>query len=376
MTEELSVYPSGALVIPRASTIDPMTQGVLDNLPKIRFIGCGGTGINNTVRVYKDFMKLKTKINISWTVIDTSYSNAPLIGGLNIDKHFISDKQGEIKGRGKLRTTEDEFGDFEKKLTGITKTMLEDDIYILTASTTGGSGSMILPVLVRELLSQGKVVIVLAVIESSLKASSRMEVLSSMKVLHNFDLLCDHMYEQMYEDGESVTPIINIALFDNSIGGQEQVDNELRAYALTLFQVMDIADIPTMDKANLINTFNPARIPELRGFYGLKQMVLGVIDDDEAPIEYKTTRTPEQIDTCLVKVELNCSTDTVAQVRFIGSKDTLAGGVYCLTGLAIPEDIYAKIEEAENIASKIKNTQTTFSSSRVDKVKKRGNIIL
>lgn len=127
----------------------------------ISLYGCGGAGINvaHLFDKFKDADVLEGFAVVKPTYIDTSKSNLnSLEGGYNESNAYLFEK---IDGSGSIR---------KENATQISKSILDilvkhepGDLNIVVSSASGGSGSVIAPSIVSELLKRNQNVIVLCI---------------------------------------------------------------------------------------------------------------------------------------------------------------------------------------------------------------------
>lgn len=124
----------------------------------VRLYGCGGCGIN----IAKNFTTVSTTrgelANTHVSLIDTSRSN--LIEDIDIPDHMVY-LLPETDGSGKVRKTNAE--EMMRHADPILATHVPGDLNIIVSSTTGGSGSVMGPILAKKLLDKGKNVIYVAI---------------------------------------------------------------------------------------------------------------------------------------------------------------------------------------------------------------------
>lgn len=145
----------------------------------IRLYGCGGFGIN----IVKTFESAAGTIELGHATpfpayIDTSKSN--LDSNLNPEHVFILD---DVDGSGKVRRENHEI--LGKNVKNILQQHKPQDFNVVVFSASGGSGSVIGPLLVGELLARGlsTVCIVVGSDEAAITAQNTMNTLKSLEAI-------------------------------------------------------------------------------------------------------------------------------------------------------------------------------------------------
>lgn len=132
------------------------------NTPTLRIYAAGGAAINIVREVYRPEGQGNEPgfANMEITFLDTSRSNMPK----NADKDFYlvqSVGEAKVDGSGKVRSTN--YDAVQIAIPEILHRHPASDLNIVVHSASGGSGSIIAPLLVQELLEQRKQVIVLMI---------------------------------------------------------------------------------------------------------------------------------------------------------------------------------------------------------------------
>lgn len=136
---------------------------------KIKVYGAGGTGINITKLLDQDVVDV--------VYVDSSTSN--ITDQDNMDQVYLIEGM-DGAGKNRAKTYENFNGSVEPVL--ITHKPSED-LNVVIGSLSGGTGSIIAPMLVKELISQGKSVIVVAVATTA----SGVETRNCIGTLHTYN---------------------------------------------------------------------------------------------------------------------------------------------------------------------------------------------
>lgn len=140
---------------------------------------CGGTGANLSERLKQTIVAFNRAgmADLSNFVIDTSKSN---LNGPTPDNVFL---YKGFDGFGKKR--DEDPSAIKKKIPEILANFAPQDFNIVVSSLSGGSGSVIAPFIVRELLGQGKNVIMLGVVSTDTDT----EIRNTTKTLGNLETI-------------------------------------------------------------------------------------------------------------------------------------------------------------------------------------------
>ncbi|EKD89554.1 MAG: hypothetical protein ACD_33C00045G0021 [uncultured bacterium] len=185
---------------------------------------CGGTGIN----IVKKINNLKAEV----VFIDTSVSNLKSLKSPNI--FMIDDMDGAGKHRG---TTYDNFKDVSDDV--IIKFKPSDSLNIVISSLSGGSGSVIAPMITKSLLDAGKNTIVIGINSKH----SVIELNNTIKTLKTYKSISDLT-------GKSIC----LAYVENTT--REEADDR-STWIINLLSILANKDITeefdTSDLSNFIN---------------------------------------------------------------------------------------------------------------------------
>ena len=148
----------------------------------IKIYACGGGGINvgKTMQGYKN--AISGAADYSITFVDTSKSNLASTGGDN-NAYFIPN----LDGSGKLRA--ENAAEIQKVALDIIQKHKPEDVNIIISTGAGGSGSVIAPVLARELLLKDKLVIVFNIGS----VVSKIEATNTVNTLKSYESIARHI---------------------------------------------------------------------------------------------------------------------------------------------------------------------------------------
>lgn len=205
-------------------------QSVGQKVPTVCLIGCGGCGLNIVQKAKFADPDLSEKYQT--LLIDTSESN---LMETDSGDRFLVDN-GSV-GSGKFRAK-----NYVPIITSMTK-LISDlkyklaDINIIVFSTSGGSGSVIAPILSQKLLDLDKKVIMLVVSSED----------SKIDIVNNLNT-----YQSLYNIAK--TRYLPISIFSNAVKGEATVDTRIFdsiKNLITIFTSMG-AEIDYEDKLHFL----------------------------------------------------------------------------------------------------------------------------
>lgn len=218
-------------------------ENIMDNVediinPSLTVYGCGGMGTNIVSKFGKDF---STDTNIE--IIDTSKSNLVKTGYTT--KIISGNGSGKVRGAN--------VDDINKY---ITAEMFQDkdpsDINVVIFSLSGGTGSVIGPLLIKELHRLNKAVIAIAVSETA----SQLDTENTSRTFMSLEAICKN--DDIY---------LPMMVFDNAYT-RSKVDTTIR-HRLGLLTNFITTSIFELDKSDKINWLRPDKtIGSAPGVYG------------------------------------------------------------------------------------------------------------
>lgn len=143
--------------------------------------GCGGTGVNLVSSIIDIPTKAAGFPNVDYTVVDTSDSNIRKVEGKNIGTYLVPG----LDGSGKDRSFG--FQNVESHINEVLNQFKPKDFSIVIFSLSGGSGSVIGPMLVSELTKRNKDVIAIC-IGSTANGKEAENTLKSIATLQNMSM--------------------------------------------------------------------------------------------------------------------------------------------------------------------------------------------
>lgn len=205
---------------------------------EVRLFGCGGAGVN-VVSHYAGRDREKGCANLIPSLIDTSASN--------LRRHQLSDEnvyQVEgLDGSGKIRS--ENHGEINKVIKEILVKMPPTDFNIVSFSTSGGSGSVIGPLIIKELLSRGLSVVAVVVgsDESVIAAENTLKTLQSMELIAK----------------KVETPIVMSYHHNDQGSRRSSVDQEMFA-SIACLSMLASGDNLEMDRLDLVHWLNYPKV--------------------------------------------------------------------------------------------------------------------
>lgn len=218
-----------------------------DYSPKIKVWGLGGFGVNQICNLPNAL----NYNNASYCIIDTSTANTHR---QNIDGRVHITYVGS-DGHGKLRGTNLDV--LQQKVDNIVYTDEDEaDIDIVIFSLSGGSGSVVGPLVVKALARKDKPIIIITVADST----STVDCENSIKTIKSIENIARNNY-------------VNMILFDNSIDGRETVDVSIINKLIKLTTAINLNYIRELDKSDIIVAMRPYHhkiLSEVRGLYVMR----------------------------------------------------------------------------------------------------------
>jgi hypothetical protein len=213
-------------------------EGIDKDNPSVAVYGCGGMGTNIINQFGKD---LSNKVKIR--IIDTSKSN---LINTPYETTII-----DGNGSGKLRGANVE--SINKYISSEAFVDKEpEDINIVIFSLSGGSGSVIGPLLIKELHRQNKAVVALVVAETI----SQLDTENTSRTFMSLEGICEA--DDIY---------LPVMVFDNSFT-RSKVDNAIK-HRLTILTDFLTTNVFELDKSDKINWLRPdITIDAVPGVYG------------------------------------------------------------------------------------------------------------
>lgn len=163
--------------------------------------------------------------------MDTSYSN--------IDHNLVNDNfyiLENLDGSGKLRASN--YNSLLESSKEILHQYKPSDINIVLHSASGGTGSVIGPIIISELTSNGLLAFPI-IVESK---TSKIETINSLKTIQTYASMSKKLNK----------PICAIYKQNSKAGLREQIDNEI-VYILGIMQLMFSGKNKELDLADIIN---------------------------------------------------------------------------------------------------------------------------
>lgn len=223
--------------------------------PKVMIYGCGGFGVNIVRKLPSAFQCFS---NINYRIFDTSMAN--------VHKQPISEDIEVIMvgedGKGKLRGTDLDL--LAQKVDQLVYTdTVESDIDIIICSLSGGTGSVVGPLLARSIVKQDKPVIVFCVADGA-SVTDCVNTINTIKTLENFG-----------KEG-----YINMVLFDNMVQGFGAVDNAIAAKLIYFLSAINLNNVKWLDKSDIATAMKPYNHKLLSNTRGLFNTRIKAVDQN------------------------------------------------------------------------------------------------
>jgi len=219
-------------------------------MSKINMISCGGCGANVALSIVEKMKKIPTSKEfpeISYIHMDTSVANKDISSQYNAEFFHIKSNsvgdEGKLSGSGALRSK-----NVSDTLLGINellntnKDILKDDtLNVLVASASGGSGSIISPLLSKVLIEKDIPFIVLLVGDDS-NLTYATNTNDTLKTFHSIAVAKDVTIPMFY---------INNSEMDNDL---KKVNSHLAGFiiSLSMFYISNNKDIDFADMSTFL----------------------------------------------------------------------------------------------------------------------------
>ena len=226
---------------------------------KMKLYALGGAGCN----IGSNFLKIAGQhthgfADIECVFVDTSKSN--LSSKIPQEQIYLVDG---LDGSGKLRSSN--FNIINECVNDILHRFKPSDINVVLSSAGGGSGSVLAPVIVSELLSRDEAVIVINVGSTS----SRIETENTLKTLKSFEVISQKAQKPVimaYRENTPETP-------------RFEVDNDIEIM-VTILAAIFSGDNRELDMSDLRNFLNYDKVttyrPKLAGLdFSTKEIAVG-----------------------------------------------------------------------------------------------------
>jgi len=226
--------------------------------PSVAIIGCGGCGTN--------VIKLLNIPNATVGIVDTSKSNLLNLPN-NVSIDIIEAGPDDAKGSGMLRGANSNL--IQQNITGIKQLNTVADITIIIHSFSGGSGSVIGPLLANYLTGNENPVVVVGVLDT----------LSGQSITNTTNTI--RTYQHLSEENDLYFPA---QLFDNKVG-RKNVDTSMVDYITHLVRLLTSREIHELDISDKKNFLRPRMTGDYdAGIYMLDIYKNGEISKDLAPV--------------------------------------------------------------------------------------------
>lgn len=266
--------------------MNTLTQVTLQNdapatpLGKLSVYFCGGAGANLSEKLKTALLKFNRNGMADMTsyVIDTSESN---MHGTTRENTYI---YKGLDGFGKKRNEDP--AAIKKKIPEILANFEPQEFNIVVAGLAGGSGSVISPFIVRELISQGKSVVVLGVVSTDTET----EIINTDTTLGNLETISQ----------STGVPVVIRTYLNPDNGKQGEVDDNVVLDVLKLAMLFSRRNT-RLDQSDLRNWLHYNRVVEAPAKLVSLEMVSGadteharsMIEEGMIPIAAATVAPPD-----------------------------------------------------------------------------------
>ncbi|MAP21321.1 MAG: hypothetical protein CL582_10335 [Alteromonadaceae bacterium] len=205
---------------------------------KVRLYGCGGAGVN-IVSNYATRGKEPGCAELIPSLIDTSASN---LRSREVPEESVYQVEG-LDGSGKIRS--ENHAEINKVIKEVLVKMPPTDFNIVVFSTSGGSGSVIGPLLMKELMSRGiaTIAVVVGSDESVIAAENTLKTLQSLELISK----------------KTETPLVMSYHHNDQNTRRSQIDKEMLAEIGSL-AILASGENLEMDRLDLVHWLNYTKV--------------------------------------------------------------------------------------------------------------------
>lgn len=203
---------------------------------KVRVFCCGGAGINVglELKAFDQSQKLPDVAEIHAVYVDTSRSNlARARHNVSADQCYLIEG---LDGSGKIRSENHEV--IQQHARSIIQEHRPMDLNVVVSSGSGGSGSVLAPVLVRELLDRGLPTVVFVIGSTT----TRLEIENTLKTLKSYDAIANM----------TKVPVVAVYLENSEATPHHEVDREIIFNILSL-SILFSRQNRELDSRDLLN---------------------------------------------------------------------------------------------------------------------------
>lgn len=292
-------------------------------MPSIELIGCGGCGANIVNEMYPHLPK-----GVKASIIDTSSAN---IQNEEIEFNII-----EGSGSGKVRSTN--VGIVNSTLTEIFNKKEVADISLLVFAAGSGSGSVIGPLLSREIQNNLNKSFAIFLVVDNLDGLSAKNSFKTIKTLESL--------------AKSYGLYIPIYVFNNQDGGKQIVNETICTRLSELTEMLAFRNVAEIDKNDRINFFRPDRTvnaaPGIYGFYCFNgNSAESCVRKGEYPL-YEVNEVHSQLVIANKRDKQYASSDIDCHVLYSGyfkSDEPVSGSHVAIVGFKLNPNIFSDIEK-------------------------------
>lgn len=306
---------------------------------KIGIIGAGGAGKVAAIRAIKSIDPSVIRVQ----TLDTS-------GVETVIDNVTSTKIGELNGSGKLRSENiDIISNFVSDW--ITKNTFED-VTIIVHSLAGGSGSIITPLLVDEIARQGKIAIIIGIVDTESEIDTT-NVFNSLKT-----------YDNITNNRKYYLPTV---LFDNKYG-RAVVDQGIDETIVNLVAILTTPFIG-LDTQDRVKFLNPHVFGDVTHGIKLISVTNKISEDWNDKIGMIIPQTEyNKIDAVLLisKVEVHHPITTLCSVSFRGYYEGTGIDYLVSIGYNIPQDFVKSLNDRIHSFKSVSEIQKTNFGSEYE----------
>lgn len=209
----------------------------------IRIYCCGGGGINigSTLQALEDSVQVKGFANVSICFIDTSKANVTKIRDSSKYYHIE-----ELDGSGQVR--KENFKDISNHTKRIIETFKPMDLNIVISTAGGGSGSVIGPSLISDLLERDEQVIGISIGDTSTELLTK----NTINTIKSFDNI----------SSKKNKPLVLAYIENDENNSRDTVNSKIKSIVVVLAALYSKQNLE-LDSKDLENWLDYTKIPDM-----------------------------------------------------------------------------------------------------------------
>lgn len=339
---------------PRIGDQVPVQTQSKAKIPTLSLIACGGCGINLVTKMLAKESQADLIDRIAISAVDTSEANMTNLPD-GIAPFMVADR-----GSGKVRDTHIEQIQYKLDNANIEY----GDINVIVFSMSGGTGSVIGPLLARSCAMRGEAVVLVGVVDDQ----SRQDCMNSIGTFKTMQSYC--------EDEGLYFPIM---LYSNINTGRFAVNKTVGVRLNTLIEMFISRNVEEIDFQDKINFLTPHKIRNADvGVYTLNvTKSLGKVkdgSDDTLPGEFSITiSNAEPAHASITIDDEGMSLHKFSNVSFVGYSETET--YYAVVGRPIDSGLLTQLKKTADRHASSKGVAVSNLSGELDEAGKKKTLL-